>query len=119
MGLSHCVRRNDVFARDGCRCVYCGAIYDLADLTVDHVQPRVRRGDTSGGNLVTACRACNTRKGHQRLSHFLSSDPTARGNFFRSATSVWPRHLRALREELNAAGFAGGLQADTPSNDEP
>ena len=37
-------------------------------LTVDHVQPRIRGGDRSGGNLVTACGACNARKGSMRLA---------------------------------------------------
>jgi 5-methylcytosine-specific restriction endonuclease McrA len=99
------VQRSEVFARDGGRCVYCGGVFDKQDLTIDHVQPRVRQGDQSGGNLVTACRACNQRKGHQRLAMFLASDPLVLANFFRYATTVWPRHLRAVEEELRAAGI--------------
>ena len=101
------MNRSDIFARDNWRCVYCGNVFDAADLTVDHVQPRVRRGDQSGGNLVTACRVCNTRKGSLRLGEFLIRDATARDNFFRYAIAVWPRHLRALEQELRAAGVAG------------
>lgn len=96
------MHRHDVFERDGYRCVYCGQVFDLVDLTADHVQPRVSQGDTSGGNLVTACRACNTRKGNQRLAGFLASDHTTRENFFRYAVAVWPRHLRTLEQELRA-----------------
>ena len=55
----------------GRRCVYCGETFASAELTVDHVQPRVRGGDRSGGNLVTACGACNVAKGHRRLAEFL------------------------------------------------
>jgi 5-methylcytosine-specific restriction endonuclease McrA len=67
------------------------------------VQPRVRGGDRSGGNLVTACGGCNTRKGHRRLSEFLADEPRTAVNFFRlAARHVWPRHLRAVREELDA-----------------
>jgi hypothetical protein len=69
-------------------------------LSVDHVQPRSRGGDSSGGNVVTACGGCNTSKGRQRLTDFLVSTPAARENFFRFARHVWPRHLRALEEEL-------------------
>lgn len=83
--------------------MYCGETFDDVDLTVDHVQPRVRGGDHSGGNLVTACKACNTLKGHRRLSAFLADAPAARENFFRYATSVWRRHLRVLEAELNGA----------------
>jgi len=66
------------------------------------VQPRMRGGDRSGGNLVTACGACNARKGSMRLAEFLRVDEVARGHFFRLATShVWPRILRTLREDLD------------------
>jgi 5-methylcytosine-specific restriction endonuclease McrA len=94
------VRRRDVFARDAYRCVYCGEVFPEAALTVDHVQARVRGGDRSGGNLVTACGACNVAKGHRRLATFLRDEPAARANFFRLAVHVWPRHLRGVREEL-------------------
>lgn len=90
-----------MFARDGYRCVYCGEVYPPEELTLDHVQARVRGGDHSGGNLVTACAPCNTRKGHRRLSEFLAAEPAARASFFRfAARHVWPRHLRAVKEEI-------------------
>jgi len=94
------VKREDVFARDAYRCVYCGQVCDAEALTLDHVQARVRGGDRSAGNLVTACAACNVNKGHRRLADFLRAEPVARANFFRYARHVWPRHLRAVREEL-------------------
>jgi hypothetical protein len=64
------------------------------------VQPRVRGGDRSEGNLVTACMGCNTRKGHQRLSEFLHAESAARRSFFQRANHVWPRFLRDLEHEL-------------------
>jgi len=54
------LNRQNIFRRDGHRCVYCGS-YD--DLTLDHVLPKSRGGITSWDNLVTACRRCNARKG--------------------------------------------------------
>ena len=70
-------------------------------LTVDHVEPRVRGGDRSGGNLVTACGGCNARKGGLRLAEFLRGDAVARGHFFRlGARHVWPRILRTVEDEL-------------------
>ena len=89
-----------MFARDRYRCVYCGQVFPAEELTVDHVQPRVRGGDRSHGNLVTACRGCNTLKGHRRLAAFLADNAEARRNFFRYATAAWPRHLRAVEEEM-------------------
>jgi 5-methylcytosine-specific restriction endonuclease McrA len=95
------LRREQIFARDEYQCVYCGERFEPELLTVDHVQPRMRGGDRSGGNLVTACGACNARKGSMRLADFLRIDATAQQHFFRLARPhVWPRILRTLQEEL-------------------
>ena len=99
------MKRDEVFARDGYRCVYCGEVFPAESLSIDHVQPRARGGDHSAGNLVTACEGCNVRKGHRRLAEFLAGDAIARASFFRYATHVWERHLRAVREELRARGI--------------
>lgn len=90
--------RERIFRRDAFRCVYCGEVFTSADLTLDHVEPRMRGGDRSGGNLVTACRACNTRKGSRPAWAFLADDPVARENFLRYAVDVWPRLRRAIEE---------------------
>ena len=75
--------------------MYCGERFETELLTVDHVQPKMRGGDRSGGNLVTACGGCNARKGALRLSRFLHDDPVARRHFFTlAAPHVWPRILR-------------------------
>ncbi|MBM3634825.1 MAG: HNH endonuclease [Actinobacteria bacterium] len=52
--------RRALFARDGYACQYCGS---RAKLTVDHVVPRSRGGDSSWFNVVTSCATCNARKG--------------------------------------------------------
>jgi 5-methylcytosine-specific restriction endonuclease McrA len=97
--------RAALFARDGGCCVYCGQLFPPEELTVDHVEPRVRGGDHSGGNVVSACIACNLRKGHRRLADFLAEEPEARRNFFRLARYVWPRHRRAVAEALEKRGI--------------
>lgn len=83
----------------------------MDELSLDHVQPRVRGGDRSEGNLVTACRACNTLKGDQRLSIFLHANLAARGHFFRHATHVWPRLLRLVSDELEKLDALDTLDA--------
>jgi hypothetical protein len=90
--------RERIFRRDGYRCVYCGNVFPDEALSLDHVQPRMRGGDNSDGNLVTACKACNTRKGSLPAWAWLAENPDERANFLRYATAVWPRHLRAVRE---------------------
>ena len=52
--------RQNIFKRDGHICQYCSS---KSDLTLDHVRPRSRGGQSTWGNLVTACKKCNSRKG--------------------------------------------------------
>lgn len=52
--------RNEVFARDGRKCVYCGSTE--APLHIDHVVPLIQGGGNEIANLVVACRACNCGK---------------------------------------------------------
>jgi 5-methylcytosine-specific restriction endonuclease McrA len=55
--------RRNVFARDGNQCQYCGHSFPTSELSLDHVVPRSRGGNTSWENIVCACVACNVRKG--------------------------------------------------------
>lgn len=55
--------RRSVLLRDNQTCQYCGASGSHAILTLDHLLPRSRGGETTWENVVTACRACNMRKG--------------------------------------------------------
>ena len=52
--------RHNVMRRDSYSCQYCGA---AKNLTLDHLMPRSRGGETIWQNLVTACSRCNSRKG--------------------------------------------------------
>jgi 5-methylcytosine-specific restriction endonuclease McrA len=92
--------RERVLRRDGYRCVYCGAVLPGEALTLDHVQPRMRGGDQSEGNLVAACRACNAEKGSAPAWAFLAERPEQRDNFLRYARGIWPRHRRAILEAV-------------------
>ncbi|MFO7695630.1 MAG: HNH endonuclease [Anaerolineae bacterium] len=55
--------RRAVLMRDNYTCQYCGGGPSRGEMTVDHVLPRIRGGDTSWENAVCACQRCNTRKG--------------------------------------------------------
>jgi hypothetical protein len=48
------------------QCVYCGS---SENLTLDHVNPKMRGGNDTTHNVVPACRSCNQSKGS---SHWLS-----------------------------------------------
>ena len=90
--------RERVFTRDGFRCVYCAGVYPPEQLSLDHVQPRMRGGDNSEGNLVTACLACNARKGNLAAWAWLADLPEERANFLRYAVHAWKRLRRAVEE---------------------
>ncbi len=55
--------RQNVFARDGFKCQYCGTSGSFETLNYDHVVPRARGGQTVWENIVTTCYPCNTHKG--------------------------------------------------------
>lgn len=92
------------------RCVYCGVRPEPNELTVDHVEPRVKGGDHSDGNLVACCQSCNREKGGAPAWAFLANRPELRSNFLRHARWVWPRLRRAVEEAVSERGAkVGGL----------
>ncbi len=46
-------------------CHYCGGKFPVRELTMDHLVPLVRGGRSTKGNLVPACKDCNTKKQHR------------------------------------------------------
>jgi 5-methylcytosine-specific restriction endonuclease McrA len=43
-------------------CYYCQRHVPPAELTMDHLVPLVRGGKSTKGNLVPACKECNSKK---------------------------------------------------------
>ena len=43
-------------------CYYCGQSIPPRELTMDHIVPIARGGRSTKGNVVTACKKCNTAK---------------------------------------------------------
>jgi 5-methylcytosine-specific restriction endonuclease McrA len=86
--------------------VYCGQPFPGPELTLDHVEPRMRGGDGSEGNLVASCRPCNADKGGMAAWAYLASRPEQRAAFLdavagsdtAAARPVWNRLVRAIRE---------------------
>jgi 5-methylcytosine-specific restriction endonuclease McrA len=104
------ISRRALFARDGWQCVYCGA--SSGRLTLDHVIPRSRGGDSVWENVVTSCAPCNLRKGN-RLPHEVHMElrhtprPPAPVLFIRLATPKipqrWERYLTAYGSSSTVA----------------
>ena len=57
------LNRRNLFARDRNLCQYCGKRFATSDLSLDHVIPSCRGGETTWENVVCACIRCNVRKG--------------------------------------------------------
>ena len=57
--------RRNIYLRDANTCQYCGQKFPTSELSLDHVIPRCRGGESSWTNLVCACTNCNARKAAQ------------------------------------------------------
>ena len=55
--------RKNILMRDRYTCQYCMKTLNSGELTLDHVIPRSRKGETTWENLVACCHACNNKKG--------------------------------------------------------
>lgn len=62
---------DQLIARDGPTCVWCGRDPWRRDLTAEHLLPRSRRGRTRPENLVVACRSCNRRRRSRPVSAYV------------------------------------------------
>jgi 5-methylcytosine-specific restriction endonuclease McrA len=54
-----------LFARDRHLCAYCGGRFHFDELTREHIVPTSRGGNDTWMNCITACKACNGRKGNR------------------------------------------------------
>ncbi len=45
-------------------CYYCGGRFKTDELSMDHIVPIIRGGKSTRGNVVPACKECNSQKKH-------------------------------------------------------
>jgi 5-methylcytosine-specific restriction endonuclease McrA len=96
--------RKAVFARDGGRCVYCGA----AATSLDHVVPKSRGGPHTWENVVSACSRCNHVKADRGIAELgwrLRAVPTA------PTGAAW-RVVGARRVDPRWRPYLDGVPAD-------
>lgn len=58
--------KKNILRRDSYTCQYCARRGER--LTVDHILPRSRGGETTWTNVVAACLRCNLQKGNRSLT---------------------------------------------------
>ena len=68
-----------VWVRDAFQCMYCRrpAGYKNVQLTIDHFVPLERGGANTDRNYLSACKACNKRKGAMKPEDFCTPDQYA------------------------------------------
>jgi 5-methylcytosine-specific restriction endonuclease McrA len=57
------LNRQNILARDGYKCAYCGSENRI--LTLDHIMPKSRGGRNTWENLITSCGNCNVKKNNR------------------------------------------------------
>lgn len=102
--------RFNVFLRDRFVCQYCGQQFPTPELTFDHVVPRSRGGKTTWENVVTACSACNLRKG-SRLPEQCGMMPLRRPN--QPSSLLLQEHGRAFPPNFLHESWRDFLYWDT------
>ena len=103
--------RKAVFARDGGRCLYCGA----AATSLDHVVPKSRGGPHTWENVVSACSRCNHVKADRGIAELgwrLRAIPTA------PTGAAW-RVVGARRVDPRWRPWLDGVPVDGDVLDEP
>src|SRR3979411_2614968 len=60
---SRALSRKNILMRDRYTCQYCHKTLPSGELTLDHVVPRARAGESAWENLVAGSKPCNNRKG--------------------------------------------------------
>ena len=64
---------DEIIARDGPRCAWCGGQPWRRDLTFEHVLPRSSGGLTAARNALVACRRCNRARGSRPVVAYVRS----------------------------------------------
>lgn len=69
-GKSVPLSKRNILVRDNYQCQYCGKqfTYGSKSITLDHIVPRSKGGNTSWLNCVASCKKCNESKGSKKLS---------------------------------------------------
>ena len=93
--------RANILLRDEETCQYCGK--RTRELTLDHVIPRSRGGQSTWENLVASCRACNGKKGNhllKELNMHLLRQPRALGQEYAGIFLLRYPKLREAYEQF-------------------
>lgn len=87
--------RRFVWERDNYICQYCGVkIKTKAELSTDHIHPESKGGKAVYENMVTACKACNSKKDNKTC---------AEAHMFPMKKPVMPQMSRGMAKMADEA----------------
>lgn len=67
------IKHQWLHGREWLECHYCGERLTFAEITLDHIKPRSKRGGNFISNLLPACRCCNLKRGAKSYAEFVRS----------------------------------------------
>lgn len=91
--------RYEILRRDGHTCRYCGGKAPDVELHVDHVIPQALGGTNDPGNLVAACKDCNSGKASIPVDAELVADADATAVVFAQAMAQAREQMEAERDK--------------------
>jgi len=104
--------RANILLRDDETCQYCGK--RSRDLTLDHIIPRSRGGQSTWENLVASCKSCNGKKGNRLLKevtmHLLRQPRPLSQEYAGFFLLRYPK-LREAYEEFLTSSQGGKIQS--------
>ncbi|MFQ5449916.1 MAG: HNH endonuclease [Nitrospinaceae bacterium] len=104
--------KKNILRRDKYTCQYCGVSNHI--LTVDHVRPKSRGGQTNWTNVVVACKPCNLKKGNQTLKEtgmrLINTPSKPEFMFLQFSVPSGPKsYLEIWQKYLPSRAFSGML----------
>ena len=69
-GLKARKKKSRLRARHGCQCVHCEQSFRFKELTIDHILPLVRGGNSNIDNLQLLCPPCHRKKSNREQAEF-------------------------------------------------
>ena len=83
-------------------CIFCGS---QADLTIDHLLPRLYNGPNDEKNIIWLCQKCNSSKGSKRLYEFWTTQHGLEGAKYEVPRIAEGKYLKFVYESLKNKGL--------------
>jgi len=69
-GKSQSETKQKLYEKQGGKCLGCGALFPIRNLTIDHIVPKSRGGLNDEENLQLLCKTCNDEKGTLKMDEY-------------------------------------------------